>query len=92
LRKFLRLADFPVNHFLKNNQLVRNASRRADSLCRQHRPVVSIEAWLELGMSRETAELRATFSDAFVPDAAAVAQSPVKPGYEERLIVEVRGS
>jgi len=61
-----------------------------------HRPRVmtfreaAIEAWMELGMSRETAELSAKFSDAFVPDAAAVAQSTVKPGYEQQLIAELK--
>jgi len=30
-------------------------------------------------MSRETGQLRAKFSDAFIPDVAALAQSPVNP-------------
>ena len=50
----------------------------------------AIEAWMELGMSRETAELRAKVSDAFIPDAAALAQSPVKAGYEQQLIAELK--
>ena len=45
-----------------------------------------IQAWMELGMSREAAELRAKCSHAFIPEAAALAQSPVKPGYEQEFI------
>ncbi len=45
-----------------------------------------IQAWTELGMSREAVELRAKASDAFIPDAAAVSQSPVKPGFEQEFI------
>jgi hypothetical protein len=41
-------------------------------------------------MSRETAELGAKVSDAFVPDAAALAQSPVKAGYEQQFIAELK--
>jgi len=41
------------------------------------------QAHMELGMSREAAELRAKASDAFLPDAAGPAQSPVKPGRSE---------
>ena len=37
-------------------------------------------------MSGETAGLRAKVSDAFVPDAAALTHSPVKPGYEQEFI------
>src|SRR5437773_1678707 len=37
-----------------------------------------IQAWIELGISRETAESRAKTSDGFIPDAAAVAQSPLR--------------
>ena len=49
-----------------------------------------IEAWVQLGMSREAAELRAKGSNAFVPDAAAVIESPVKPGYEQQFIAELK--
>jgi len=49
-----------------------------------------IEAWMGLGMSRETAELRAKVSDAFVPDAAAHAHCLVKPGLEQQFIAELK--
>ena len=39
-----------------------------------------IQAWVELGMSREAAELRAKCSNAFIPDAAALTQNPLEPG------------
>jgi hypothetical protein len=45
-----------------------------------------IQAWMELGMSRETAELRAKASNALIPDAAALTESPVKPGQEQGFI------
>jgi hypothetical protein len=45
-----------------------------------------IQAHVELGMSREEAELRARCSDGFLPEAAALSQSPVKPGCERALI------
>jgi hypothetical protein len=45
-----------------------------------------IQAWMELGMSRETAELRAKASNALIPDAAAITESPVKPGHEQEFI------
>ena len=45
-----------------------------------------IQAHIELGMSREEAELRAKCSDGFLPDAAAVTQSPVRPGMEREFI------
>ena len=45
---------------------------------------------MELGMSRETAELRAKVSDAFVPDAAAHTHCLVKPGYEQQFIAELK--
>ena len=49
-----------------------------------------IEAWMQLGMSRETAELRAKASDGFIPDAAALTHSPVKPGHEQQFIAELK--
>jgi len=49
-----------------------------------------IQAWVELGMSRETAELRAKISDAFIPDAAPHTHSPVKPGLERQFIEEMK--
>ena len=49
-----------------------------------------IQASMELGMSREAAELRAKCSNAFVPDAAALVESPVKPGYEQQFIAELK--
>ena len=45
-----------------------------------------IQAWMELGMSRETAELRAKASNAMIPDAKALTESPVKPGQEQAFI------
>lgn len=45
-----------------------------------------VQALLEIGMSREEAELRSKLSDAFLPDAAALTQSPVKPGLEREFI------
>jgi hypothetical protein len=45
-----------------------------------------VQAWMELGMSRETAELRAKTSNAMIPDAAALSESPVKPGHEQEFI------
>jgi len=46
-----------------------------------------IQAHLELGLSRETAELQAKLSDALVPDAAApAAQYPVRSGLERPFI------
>jgi hypothetical protein len=45
-----------------------------------------IQAWMELGMSRETAELRAKASNGMIPDAAALTESPVKPGQEQEFI------
>jgi hypothetical protein len=49
-----------------------------------------IQAPLEFGMSRETAELKAKASDAFLPDAAALSGSPVKPGREREFIEELK--
>ena len=45
-----------------------------------------IQAWMELGMSREVAELRAKASNAMIPEAAALTESPVKPGHEQEFI------
>ena len=45
-----------------------------------------IQAWMELGMSRETAELKAKASNAMIPDAAAITESPVRPGQEQEFI------
>ena len=39
-------------------------------------------------MSREAAEAKC--SNAFVPDAAALVESPVKPGYEQQFIEELK--
>jgi hypothetical protein len=49
-----------------------------------------IKAYVELGMSREQAELKATTSDAFLPDAAALTGSPVNPGQEKQFIEELK--
>ena len=50
-----------------------------------------IQAHIELGMTRETAELKAKASDAFLPDAAAtVSTSPVLPGREREFIEELK--
>ena len=49
-----------------------------------------IQAWAELGMNRETVELRAKFTEAFLPDTAALRESPVKPGYEQQFIEELK--
>ena len=45
-----------------------------------------IQAQLELGMSREQAEFGAKLSDGALPDAAALTNSPVRPGYEREFI------
>ena len=45
-----------------------------------------IQANVELGMSREEAELKAKSSDTFLPEAAALTQSPVQPGLEREFI------
>ena len=50
-----------------------------------------IQAHVELGISREEAELKAKASDAFLPDAAAaVSTSPVIPGRERAFIEELK--
>jgi hypothetical protein len=49
-----------------------------------------IQAHIELGMSRETAELKAKASDGFIPDAAALSGSPVIPGRERQFIEELK--
>ena len=49
-----------------------------------------IRAWMELGMSRETAELRAKCSNAFIPDAAALTESPVQPGCEQEFVAALK--
>jgi len=50
----------------------------------------TIQAHVELGMSREDAEMRAKFSDAVLPDGAALSHSPVKPGHEREFIEELK--
>jgi len=45
-----------------------------------------IQAHLELGKSREEAELRAKCSDGFLPGAGALTQSPVRSGIEREFI------
>ena len=49
-----------------------------------------IQAYLELGVSREEAELKAKASDAFLPDIAPLTGSPVKPGLERQFIEELK--
>ena len=49
-----------------------------------------IQAHLELGVNRETAELKAKASDGFLPDAAALTGSPVKPGREREFIEQLK--
>jgi len=44
------------------------------------------QAHLELGMSREEAELRNKTADGFVPDAAAQTECLVRPGQERAFI------
>jgi hypothetical protein len=41
-------------------------------------------------VSRETAELKAKASDAFLPDIAPLTGSPVKPGLERQFIEELK--
>ena len=45
-----------------------------------------IQAHIELGRSRESAELSAKASDAVLPEAASLTDSPVKPGMERVFI------
>ena len=45
-----------------------------------------IQAELELGKSREEAELKAKISDGLIPDATALTESPVRPGLEREFI------
>ena len=45
-----------------------------------------IQAHIELGISRQDAELKAKYSDSVLPGAAAVTQSPVRPGMEREFI------
>ncbi len=50
-----------------------------------------IQAHIELGTSREVAELKVRMSDALIPDAAAsAAQSPVPSGLERQFIEELK--
>jgi hypothetical protein len=49
-----------------------------------------IQAEVELGMSREEAELMARCSDAFLPEAAGLISSPIEPGCERALIEELK--
>ena len=49
-----------------------------------------IQAHIELGWSRESAELSTKASDAVLPEAAALADSPVKPGMEREFIEELK--
>jgi hypothetical protein len=44
------------------------------------------QAQLELGISRERAELGAKLSDGVFPDAATLTNCPVRPGYEREFI------
>ncbi len=45
-----------------------------------------IQAHIELGTTRENAELRAKCSDGIIPAGAALSKSPVKPGQERAFI------
>ena len=45
-----------------------------------------IQVHIELGRSREDAELRAKSSDGIIPTGAALSQSPLKPGQEREFI------
>ena len=45
-----------------------------------------IQAHLELGMTREEAELRNKITDGCLPDAAPFADCPVRPGLEREFI------
>jgi len=49
-----------------------------------------MRAWMVLGMSREMAELGAKCSNAFIPDAAALIESPVKPGREQEFVAALK--
>ena len=45
-----------------------------------------IQAHIELGKTREEAEFKVKSSDGFLPDGAALSQSPVRPGMEREFI------
>ena len=49
-----------------------------------------IQAHIELGWSRESAELSTQASDAVLPEAASLADSPVKPGMEREFIEQLK--
>jgi hypothetical protein len=49
-----------------------------------------IQAYVELGISREAAELKAKAANAFMPDAAPFTQSPVRPGMEREFIESLK--
>jgi len=49
-----------------------------------------IQAYLEIGVSREEAELIAKAANCFIPDAAAFTQRPVKPGHERQFMQELK--
>ncbi|HWX22969.1 MAG TPA: hypothetical protein VN578_23960 [Candidatus Binatia bacterium] len=45
-----------------------------------------MQAYLELGMTREDAELRGKYADGVIPDAVPFTDCPVKPGHERELV------
>ena len=45
-----------------------------------------IQAHIELGISRQEAELKAKCSDGFLPGVGDAAESPVRPGMEREFI------
>ncbi len=47
----------------------------------------TIQAMVENGLSRETAEMRTKMSKAFLPNTIALTEGPVKPG-SERAVIE----
>jgi hypothetical protein len=49
-----------------------------------------IQAHVELGISREEAELRTKMSDACIPDALPYTESPVIAGLEREFIEELK--
>jgi hypothetical protein len=49
-----------------------------------------IQAYIEIGVSREVAELKTKASDAFLPEIAELTHSPVIPGHERQFIEELK--
>jgi len=45
-----------------------------------------MQAYLELGMTREDAELRGKYADGVIPDAVPFTGYPIEPGHERELV------